>query len=211
MSGMKIRGGRVAVMGVLAVIAMLFVAGCVSVQQTVQERQEAIGATTDKVNYLEAKQINEVESWKDQPGKIVNWYLFPPNGQVITLQCKGVPNSSTESLEPNSGSPRASSYGAFLVPVEGVDILTNELAGRDGTFGDPVGFRYCLTVDGQYVDIPAMGMPYLVSSAVFTFAESTVKRDFEAEVRLLQAEELIKAGRCVSPETLQEIPCPAAP
>lgn len=202
--------GRLVMLGLLILAAAVAFSACGATPTNVNDRNEAIGGLAEKTNYLEAKQINEIEKWKDQPGKIVTWYIeFPPeSGNVLTLQCRGVPTSSTESLEPNIGDPWGSIDG-WRIPNPGdYDIWTQELAGRDGTFGDPVPYRQCFTVDGQYIDVPAIGVPYMVSSGLYTFAPSTVQRDFESEVRLLQAERLIAEGRCVNPETLVEIPCP---
>ena len=193
----------------IVVLALSLLACTPPVQQNVQERQSALGVPSGSSFFYEARQIQDIEEWKDIPGKIVILYInFPPGtDNVISLQCRGVPASSTESLEPNAGAPRDVTYDSFLVPVDGVDIYTNELAGRDGTFGEPVHFRQCLTVDGNYIDIPAYGVPYLVSSAPYTFPPSTIKRDFEAEARLLVAEQIIQRGGCVNPETLLEEPC----
>lgn len=127
--------------------------------------------------------------------------LVPP------IQCIGVPASSTESLEPNVGRPYRNWSGYWQVPVDGIDIATEELAGRDGTFGDPVHARQCMTVDGHYVDIPAYGLPYLVTSQAYSFPDATVQRDFETEARLLIAEEILNRGGCINPETLIEIEC----
>ena len=190
---------------------VLVLSACTPTQERIRERDVALGrqSTSENSNFQEALQIQDIEEWKDQPGKIVMWYVnFPPGSDnVIPLQCKGVPVSSTESLEPNIGIPYSSGSSKWRVPIDGVDTLTEEMAGRDGTYGDPVPYRQCFTVDGQYFDLPAMGVPYIVSSAVLSFPPSTVKRDFEAEVRLLQAEEIIKRGGCVDAETLVEIKC----
>lgn len=194
---------------VLMLIASLILASCAT-QETISERNDAIGEFNVNSNFEEAKQISDVEKWKDSPGKIVNLYLINPvtGGLLVPpIQCKGVPNSSTESLEPNSGYPRGS-MNAWLVPIDGTDVYTTEMAGRDGTFGDPVDFRYCISVDGNYYDFPSMGLPYLVTSASYTFPSATVSRDYETEAKLLIAEEIIKRGGCIDVQTLQEIPCP---
>lgn len=191
---------------------VLLLAGCGATQQTVQRRNEVIGQQVVQGNFAEAKQISDIEVWKDDPGKIVLLYVnFPPGSDnVINVQCKGVPASSTESLEPNIGDPWGH-VDTWRVPVDGYDVATKEMAGRDGTYGDPVHFRQCLTVDGTYIDVPAMGVPYVVSSVPYTFKPSTVKRDFEAEARLLKAEEIIRRGGCVNGETLVEQPCAEQP
>jgi hypothetical protein len=193
-----------------ASLLLLLLSGCTATQETIQKRQEALGEFSAQSNFAEAKQIAEIEEWKDSPRKIVMLYVnFPPGSEnVIPLQCRGVPASSTESLEPNNGTPyKSSSAGAWLVPVDGVDVLTNEMAGRDGTFGDPVHFRQCLTVDGQYIDIPAQGVPYIVSSMPYTFAPNTIKQDTALRNKLKLIEDTLKRGQCISPETLEPIPC----
>lgn len=194
----------------ILIIMMILLTGCGAVQQTIAEREAVLGQTDVSSNFAEAKQISDIEKWKDDAGKIVFWYVnFPPNSDnVLVLQCKGVPASSTESLEPNIGIPWTNTSTGWRVPVDGYDVNTSEMAGRDGSFGDPVPYRQCMTVDGQYHDIPAMGVPYLTSSALYSFPPSTVKRDFESEARLLVAESIIRRGGCVNPETLEEIECP---
>lgn len=199
----------------VALLAALVLTSCSPrpTQETVAERNEVIGERSADSNFFEAQQIVAIEDWKDNPAKIVNVYVLNPvsGGLLIPpIQCMGVPASSTESLEPNSG---GSDYGAsysfmypFHVPVDGADIYTNELAGRDGTFGDPVAFRQCISVDGQYHDW-SLFMNVLVSSASYSFPDATIKRDFEAEAKLLKAEEIIKRGGCVDVETLEEMEC----
>lgn len=194
---------------VLVVVAMLFGA-CRQPQKTIEERNNVIGIRSASSNFQEAAQISKTEDWKDIPNKIVNVYIINPvtGGLLISpIQCMGVPNSSTESLEPNEGGPWSGVQTTWRVPVDGVDVSTTEMAGRDGTFGDPVHFRSCMGVDGNYYDWPAYGALVIVTSASFTFPEATVKRDFGAEARLLKAEEVIKRGGCINPETLEEIPC----
>lgn len=195
---------------VVLVLLMIVASACAPTSATMENRNAKLGIRSADSNFLEAQQIATVEDWKDTPGKIVNVYLINPvtGGLLVDpIQCFGVPNSSTESLEPNMG--YSSSAGTYLweVPVDGANIYTSEMPGKDGTFGDPVHFRYCISVDGNYFDFPAYGLPYLTSSASFTFPEATVKRDFEAEARLLIAEEVLKRGGCINPETLVEIPC----
>lgn len=196
-------------MWLLVVLLLTFITGCTP-QKTIEERNNVIGIRSATSNFQEAAQISETEDWKDIPNKIVNVYIINPvtGGLLISpIQCQGVPNSSTESLEPNNGNPWSATQSAWRVPVDGLDVATTELAGRDGTFGDPVHFRSCMGVDGNYYDWPAYGALVIVTSASYTFDDATVKRDFEAEARLLKAEEIIKRGGCIHPETLEEIPC----
>lgn len=200
------------------IVVLFYLAACGTQQKAVVDRNAAIGQRTGSSNYFEAKQVDAIEQWKDDPSKIVLMYInFPPGSDnVISVQCQGVPASSTESLEPNGGAPyRDASLGGsteyWVVPIDGVDVRTNEMAGRDGTFGEPVPYRQCLTTGGAYIDLPSMGVPYIVSSTAYTFPPSTVKPDFEANARMLAAEQLIRSGKCVNYETLLEIPCPSAP
>lgn len=191
-------------------IAVVLLAAC-GTNAGLEARNEALGDTERNItegNFQEAQQIDAVEAWKDQEGKIVNLYILNPvtGGLLVDpIQCIGVPNSSTESLEPNRGTRYSGAF--WRVPVDGLDIYTDEIPGKDGTFGDPVHFRYCLGVDGNYFDFPAYSLPYLVTSASFTFEPATVKRDFEGEARLLVAEEILKRGGCIDPTTLVEIDC----
>lgn len=191
------------------VLVALVLGGCGPQQGTIEQRNEVLGIRSAASNFFEAQQIAAIEDWKDDTSKIVNVYVLNPvsGGLLIPpIQCMGVPASSTESLEPNVGGPHSSTWTQFVVPVDGTDIRTNELTGRDGTFGDPVPFRQCMSVDGQYHDWSPF-MHVLVSSASYSFPDATIKRDFEAEARLLKAEEVIRRGGCVDVETLEEIEC----
>jgi hypothetical protein len=195
----------------ILIFLVLGAAQCRQQTQTAIERDRVLGETKIASNFAEAAQIQAVENWKDNPGKIVNVYLLNPvSGGLLVppIQCLGVPNSSTESLEPNNGEGiGAGGSLPWRVTVDGADTSTTEMPGRDGTYGDPVPFRYCLSVDGNYYDWPAIGQPYLVSSASYTFDSVTIQRDFETEARLLKAEEIIKRGGCVNTETLEEQAC----
>lgn len=193
---------------------LITLAGCSQPQQSVAERQaaveQAIGPTSSQARaYSEAIQMARIEQWKDDEQKIVNWYIFSAatgNLLIPPVRCIGTPVSTTEDMEPGTGVPRSNSASYFLVPVDGVDILTQEVAGRDATFGDEVPAWECLTVEGQYIRI-GMFTPNLVSSASFTFPPATVQRDLETEVRLEQAKAIIQRGGCVNAETLVEQPC----
>lgn len=195
---------------VVLLICLVLLGACAPVSEREKAKQVALGDLPDKVNFLEAKQIVAIEQWKDDPGKIVNVYILNPatGGLWIpTIRCVGVPTSSTESIEPNIGSPYVkSSGGRWRVPIDGIDVLTEEMSGRDGTYGDPIAYRQCMDVTGQYHDWSQFTQ-VVVSSADYAFSEATVKRDFEAEARLLQAEEILKNGGCIDTETLLEKEC----
>ena len=200
-------------LGLFIMFSVVFVSGCSVTQGTIEKRGEVLGQRPADSNFLEARQIGDVEDWKDLKGKIVNVYLINPatgNLLVPPVQCMGVPNSSTESLEPNNGRTCGSESGClWKVPVDGADIYTTELAGKDGSFGDPVHFRYCMTADKQYFDFPAYGLPYFTSSGYYVFPPSTIKRDYATEAKLLIAEQILKRGGCINIETLEEKACPA--
>ncbi len=198
----------------LLALLMLFLGACTASSRVAENRNEAIGEHSAKSKFYEAKQISEIEEWKDLEGKIVMVYILNPVTGALWIpaqQCKGVPASSTESLEPNSGQGvinGGTGWAPWKYKLDGTDVVTEEMTGRDGTFGEPAPFRQCMTVDGNYLDWSAFNDNVIVTSQIFTFPEATVQRDFEAEIRLLQAEEVIKNGGCVNTETLAEIPCP---
>ncbi len=201
---------------VLSLVGFVFASCTPTVQKSITDRNNAIGPTAQKNNYLEAKMMQAIEEWKDTPSKIVMLYInFPPfSDNVIAVRCQGVPISSTEDLEPQSGEryvSRSTRYD-FIVPVDGENIVTNELAGRDATFGDSVPSHECLMTDGNYIDVVADGStPHFSSSAFFTFPSNVVERDAEMELRIKAAELLLEAGKCVNYETLVEQPCPEEP
>lgn len=187
----------------------IFLFGCGTVQDTVTERNRAIGPVANKSNYFEAQQIKEIEEWKDKPGKIVMLYAnFPVySDNVIIIQCKGVPTSSTESLEPNNGLTYAGN--TFIIPdIDGgsQSIRTDELAGRDGTYGEPIQLSQCMGIDGHYYDI--RGVPAIVSSNLMQFPKGLGQADVEGQIRLMQAQRIIESGGCVSMETLEQQECP---
>lgn len=175
-----------------------------------------------KNHYLEAKMMQDIEEWKDTPNKIVILYInFPPfSDNVIPVRCQGVPISSTEDLEPQFGkeyyrgrdNAGQGSARSFIVPVDGVEVVTEELAGRDATFGDSVPSHECLLTDGNYINVVADGStPHFSSSAFFTFPNTTVERNAEMELRIKRAELMLEQGKCVDYETLEEQPCPEEP
>lgn len=193
---------------VFFIAMMIVLSACETTQNTVAERNATVQKSTTKSNFYEYRQMLEIEEWKDIPGKPVNAYIFIPNGDVLTVRCKGVPTSSTESNEPNYGwTGYTLSYG-FNVPQDGADVYTTEQAGRDGTFGEPVPFRQCMSVDGQYYDWSAIGgLPVLITSAAYTFESPTTERDLDTEVKLLQVQTILARGGCVDADTFEEIKC----
>lgn len=217
---MSVRTGVSRVATVFALLLAFVLSGCYKapVQETMIERNNVLGERDVASNFYEAQQILAIEEWKDNSDKIVNVYFFKPgSGDLLIppVRCLGVPASSTESLEPNVGMPWYHNgkrsgilFDYFVVPVDGIDIRTTELAGKDGTYGDPVHYRQCMTNDGHYFDFSEYGgIPHIVSSQAFTFEPSTVKRDVETELRLKMAERIIADGGCVNLETLQETEC----
>lgn len=192
-------------------ILLLGLAGCMDTptQTRVSEAQTTI-PIPDKTNYYERRQIAEAEAFNDQPAKLVFWYILSDDGRLITsFTCKGRPVSSTESMEPNqiygAGSTQYGQYG-FAVPLEGgITAYSPDAMGTDGTYGDPVPFRFCMTPDGHYVDVPAT-QRYIVSSIPLTFPYPEVRFNEELESKKLQAETAVKAGRCVD-SALNVIDC----
>lgn len=192
----------------LFVVLSFALSACGQVQDTVADRNRALGTVENKSNYFEARQIKQIEEWKDNPGKIVYMYInFPPfSDRVITVQCKGVPTSSTESLEPNVG--LTYNGNTFIIPdIDGGSqtMRTEELAGRDGTYGDPIPYSQCMNIAGSYYD--SRNVPLFVSSDFFSFPSIPVVKDAALEVRLMAAERIIANGGCVNPETLEEQEC----
>jgi hypothetical protein len=199
--------------GMVVVVAALV--GCARTQTGVQGARDAISQAVGDGGaraYVEAVMMARIEEWKDDEAKIVNVYFFnPATGALLInpVRCIGTPVSTSEDLEPGLADPRgASSWWVPPLFPGDVGMWTNEVAGRDSTFGDEVPGYECLTVDGQYMRWPAT-FPALVSSASYTFAPPTVQRDLASEIQLEQARAIIQRGGCVNPETLQEQPCPA--
>lgn len=201
-------------LGLLLVMVLALVAACSEPQASVGERQDRVRdqvGVTDPRNqaYMEAVMMAKIEQWKDDEAKVVNAYLFSraTGGLAVPpIRCVGTPVATTEDLEPDNGVPRGSS-SYFLVETDfGPDILTNNIAGRDTTFGDDVPALECLDVGGDYHRWGA-DMDYYVTSRSLAFPPSNVGLSLEEQVRLVQATELIRQGRCVNPETLTEEPC----
>ena len=87
-------------------LSVLVTVACSATSATIDNRNKVMGERSAESNFLEAQQVAKVEDWKDTPGKIVNVYILNTvTGSlwVPPIQCMGVPNSSTESLEPNNG------------------------------------------------------------------------------------------------------------
>jgi hypothetical protein len=203
----------------LLLVLLLTITSCASPQEhtTNVERDRVLaGAFDNDSNFFESQQIAEIEEWKDQPGKVVNLYLFDPvkGGLLVPpIQCKGVPASSTESVEPNEGMSDYWRYSGddahvpFKENIEGQEVFTFEMPGRDGTYGDPAPYRQCISYDGHYYDFPNLGVPYLVTSATYTFPDPTVERDIETELKIRQLEIVLENGGCVDFNRLVEIDC----
>lgn len=191
----------------LVIVALASAAfGCAQQQGRVDDAIKAV-EVPDKSNYFERRQIAEAEKLNDRPGKVYWWYILAADGRLITsYTCVGRPASSTESLEPNATHPYNGSASGWVVPLEGNQRgYTTEMMGLDGTYGEPVPFRYCITPEGHYVDV-AMFQPSIVSSIPLTFPAPTVKFDEQLEAKKLQAEQTIKSGGCID-SNLNPIAC----
>lgn len=186
----------------LAIVSL----ACAEQQGRVDDAQKAV-AVPQKSNFFERKQVAEAEILNDKPGKVYWWYVLAGDGRLITqFTCIGRPASSTESLEPNQiWSTSAMGYG-FKVPLEeGQEAFSTEAMGVDGTYGEPVPFRYCITPEGHYVDVSHFTSS-IVSSIPLTFAAPQVKFDEQLEAKKLVAEKTIKDGGCID-SNLNPINC----
>src|SRR3989344_8066980 len=76
------QGGRMTfkklTLGLFIMFSVVFVSGCSVTQGTIEKRGEVLGQRPADSNFLEARQIGDVEDWKDLKGKIVNVYLINP-------------------------------------------------------------------------------------------------------------------------------------
>lgn len=185
-----------------------------------ERRNEALGGgAAAKTNFLEAQQINQIEVWKDKP-HIIYWYWTNLQGELIaSWTCNGVPTSWTESLEPNHGQapyyPEKGSTNTTTIPFrydigEDRDVITDELPGKDGTFGDPVSGLSCMTVEGFPV---FKALDSYMSPVPIGFPRREVTKDLATEALLLQANKMIEDGKCIDSAQLAEgqlveIACP---
>jgi len=190
----------------LLLCAVLLTSACTQTQDRVIEAQKTV-QIPDKSNYFERRQIAEAEKLNDRPGKVYWWYLLSDQGQLIhSVTCIGRPVSSTESLEPNDSIPTGSASYGWLVPLEGSQRgYTTEMMGLDGTYGDPVPFRYCITPEGHYFDA-SQSMRTIVSSIPLTFEAPKVRFDEALEAKKLQAEAILRQGGCID-SGLNKIDC----
>lgn len=56
-------------LALLFVLGSLVNAGCYGEQAAVEKRNEVVGQHSADSSYTEAKQIDEIEEWKDNPNK----------------------------------------------------------------------------------------------------------------------------------------------
>ncbi len=150
----------------------------------------------------ERQQHIDTEQWKDTRGSApVFLYVVNINGELLlSVTCRGVPGSSTESVEPNEGYGDGTStynqYGFRTIDDTGRLVYSPEQMGKDGTYGDPVGYRFCLTPEGHYVDIPPQMA--IVSSVPLSFPSAGVGIDAALQARTLEAERAIAEGKCLN-------------
>lgn len=191
----------------IVVAAALAACSGIKEQTSVQEAIEAVPGV-DRSFYRERQVMAEVETINDDPGRLFHLYLFDRGtGQLrIAVTCKSRPLSSTESLEPNQIWSSGSLSWGMSAPLEGgVQAYTTEAMGRDGTYGDPVGFRMCVTPEGHYIDFPEHA-DYIVSSVPYTFPSPETRVDSEQYARQLLAEKAVAEGKCID-YNLNVIPC----
>lgn len=190
---------------VCALFLSLATAACAPTQQRVTDAQNAVDVP-DKHNFFERKQIAQAEIMNDRPGKVYWWYILSDDGGLITsITCVGRPASSTESLEPNNAYAGYGLTYGFQVPMDGADAFSTEMMGIDGTFGDPVPFRYCITPEGHYMDV-SMFQKTIVSSIPLTFPAPEVRFDAELEAKKLIAERTLANKGCID-SNLNPISC----
>jgi hypothetical protein len=150
----------------------------------------------------ERQQALDVETWKDNRGGApVFMYVVNLQGELLlSVTCRGVPGSSTESVEPNEGYAygysQYNNYGFRTLDDTGRRIYSPEQMGKDGTYGDPVSFRFCMTPEGAYVDVPPSMA--IVSSVPLSFPQAGVSIDAALQARTLEAERAIKEGKCLN-------------
>lgn len=193
----------------LAALVLLaaLLAGCVGSQAQVGEAQNAV-PVPDKSNFYERRQIAAAEIINDRPGKVFWWYILADDGHLITqFTCIGRPVSSTESIEPNEIHPYSSSENSgFEVPLQGgVTAYSAEAMGLDGTYGEPVPFRFCITPEGHYVDVSMFAL-YITSDIPLTFENKVAAVNQELEAKKLVAEATLRAGGCID-SALNTIDC----
>lgn len=206
---------RARIFGVLALIVLLLVACQCSTSATVPTRvNDASNAVKppDRIHFEERKQVARAEELLDQPGRIYFVYFFTETGDLLdTVTCDGRPNSSTESLEPNEGqlfySIFAGSRGLYPIPFKidepgsapDTTFYTEELMGRDGTFGEAVPYLYCVTPVGNYEQWSPYDK-YRISDIPKNYGQQRARVDADLLARKLRAEEALRRGQCVDNE-----------
>lgn len=198
---------------VVIVGLMVLLAGCrmAKEQSSVQEAIDAVPGV-DRSFYRERMVMAEVETINDDPSRLFHLYVFNRGTGALRFStvCKSRPLSSTESLEPNNIYSYQDLETGLSAPLEGdIQAYTNEAMGRDGTYGEPVAFRMCVTPEGHYVDFPE-NADYIVSSVPLTFPAPESRVDSEQYARQLLAERAIQQGGCID-FNLNVIPCTEEP
>jgi len=191
---------------VLLLAVLVLLVGCgTSTQKRVTEAQDAV-EVPEKSNFFERWQVAMAETINDLPNRVFFWYVFSWDGQLMTtMTCVGRPASSTESLEPNHIWDYSDGSRLFKFPLDGgQNAYTDEAMGMDGTFGEPVPFRFCITPEGHYLDVT--GFPSIASTMPLTFSDAQADYDQVLEAKKLLAEQALDRGECID-HLLNVVPC----
>ncbi len=188
---------------IFALCALMVLGGCTNAYVPDPDAIEAINNPP-----AERAQLLAIEEWKDERGAspVFMYVIVPMTGELLfSAICQGVPTSSTESSEPNQAySSSALGYGFIAPDDDGRTIFTTEQMGRDGTYGEPVSYRQCMTPDGRYFDVPPSMA--IVSSVPLTFPSAGIEIDLAMEARRMQAEQIQERGGCIGDDLLER-PC----
>jgi uncharacterized protein YcfL len=141
----------------LSVLALLLVAGCESVPPPVTDGTTASGVVvkTDKTSEgltIEQQNIRDRLVADNKPGSIKHLYVISPcSGQVLIYSTvRGKVTSSSKRLEPSTiaGAGDARYIDGYSMP--GTRMITHEVLGDDGTYGNSGDYLYWWDAKGVY-------------------------------------------------------------
>lgn len=190
----------------LVVVVSLLLGACTSETQGRVSDAQNVVEVPEKSNFFERWQVAMAETINDMPNRVFFWYVFSWDGQLMTtMTCVGRPASSTESLEPNRIWQTAGAGRMFKIELDGGQAAhTDEAMGMDGTYGEPVPFRFCITPEGHYLDVT--GFPSIASTMPLTFSDAQADYDQVLEAKKLLAEQALERGECID-HLLNVVPC----